>query len=500
MGIKKHYQTIIVACAFTLLFVNTGFTSTSFSIYQSYIVDIPGVGDVGGSVVVTVRTFVSLICMFFTGVYFRRLNPRIGFFIATLFTALAFFLFGRAYSLVGLCVASAFAGIGYGLGGMVASTYLIGNWFRGKVGSVSGIATMGSGVAAIFIPILAGWLIDAFDLSMAFYVEAAIAFILALLLLKFVRVKPEDVGLEPVIARPKPNKTPKDLAAESVREEVAETVIEEADEQLGANGYRAGEEPPEHSTIDTDHPALEQHEHGHIHKAHHAHHAHHLHRRRALARPRVNLASMPLPRGAYVAMIFALVLLGGVSVAGYNYFGILLTTQGIDAGVTALLISLAGIFLTVSKFVVGIVCDRFGTLAGSFFFFILLTVAMLLCALVGMGGVPEASAAAVVLGIGMPLGTTGIALWSLELSSAEQMLKTIRHFQIAYAFGGFVFNLMPGVLCEVTGTYTTSYFIMMVMTIICAFIVVTVYAHHIKRTRQAIEKTAQEQTRTSKAV
>ena len=69
MGIKKQYQTIIVACAFTLLFVNTGFTSTSFSIYQSYIVNIPGVGDVGGSVVVTVRTFVSLICMF------RRILP-----------------------------------------------------------------------------------------------------------------------------------------------------------------------------------------------------------------------------------------------------------------------------------------------------------------------------------------------------------------------------------------------------------------------------------------
>ena len=493
MGIKKQYQTIIVACAFTLLFVNTGFTSTSFSIYQSYIVDIPGVGDVGGSVVVTVRTFVSLICMFFTGVYFRRLNPRIGFFIATLFTALAFFLFGRAYSLAGLCVASAFAGIGYGFGGMVASTYLIGNWFRGKVGSVSGIATMGSGVAAIFIPILAGWLIDAFSLSLAFYVEAAIAFILALLLFKFVRVKPEDVGLEPVMARPKPNQAPKDLAAKNTQEEVAEATIEETDEQRAAASPSASEES-------TDHPALEQHEHGHIHKAHHAHHAHHLHRRKSIPRPRVNLASMPLPRGAYVAMIFALVLLGGVSVAGYNYFGILLTTQGVDAAVAALLISLAGIFLTVSKFVVGIVCDKFGTLTGSFCFFILLTVAMLLCALVGIGGVPEASAAAVVLGIGMPLGTTGIALWSLELSSAEQMLKTIRHFQIAYAFGGFVFNLMPGVLCELTGTYTTSHFIMMGMTIICAFIVVTVYAHHIKRTRQAVEKTAQEQTRTSKAV
>ena len=161
-SLKKHYRAIIVACAFVLLFVNTGFTSTSFSIYQSHIVDLPGVGDVGGSVVVTVRTFVALICMFFTGIYYRRIDPRIGFFIATLCTALAFVLFGWAESLTGLCVASFFAGIGYGFGGMVASTYLIGNWFRGKVGSVSGIATMGSGVAAIIIPLLAGWLIDAF--------------------------------------------------------------------------------------------------------------------------------------------------------------------------------------------------------------------------------------------------------------------------------------------------------------------------------------------------
>lgn len=201
----------------------------------------------------------------------------------------------------------------------------------------------------------------------------------------------------------------------------------------------------------------------------------------------MSLSSVPLPKGAYIAMIFALVLLGGVSVAGFNYFGILLTTQGIDLGVTALLISLSGIFLTVSKFLVGVVCDRFGTLAGSFVFFVLLTIAMILCALVGVGGVPEAAAAAVMLGIGMPLGTTGIALWSLELSSPEQMLKTIRHFQLAYAFGGFIFNLMPGVLCAITGTYTTSYFVMLGMTVICAVIVVTVYAHHIKRTQAAAQ-------------
>ena len=445
---KKHYRPIIVACAFLLLFVNVGFTSTSFSIYQSHIVDLPGVGDVGGSVVVTVRTFVALICMFLTGFYYRRINPRIGFFVATLFTALAFVLFGCAQSMAGLCFASFFAGIGYGFGGMVASTFLIGNWFRGKVGSVSGIATMGSGVAAIIIPLMAGWLIDAFSLSTSFYVEAAIAFVLALALLLFVRAKPQDVGAEPFVAKAKPVSTEEEVAAET---EVAE-VREEAH---------------------------------HKHRRHHFHRVHHSHHLGPFAQPKVSLSIVPLPKISYLAMIVAIVLLGGVSVAGYNYFGILLTTQGIDLGVAAVLISLAGVFLTLSKFIVGVICDKFGTLNGSFFFFILLTLAMLLCSLIGAGGVPEAAAAAVILGIGMPLGTTGIALWSLELSSAEQMLKTIRHFQLAYAFGGFIFNLMPGVLCALTSTYTTSYFVMMGMTIACAIIVITVYAHHITRSEQA---------------
>ena len=444
MVMKKHYERIIVACAFLLLFVNVGFNSTSFAIYQSHIVDLPGVGDVGGSVVVTIRTLVAFICMFFTGIFYRRVNPRIGFFIATLFTTVAFVLFGCAQSFVGLCIAALFGGVAYGFGGMVASTYLIGNWFRGKVGSVSGIATMGSGVASIVIPLMAGWLIDSFSLSTAFYAEAGFALILALLLLIFVRIKPQDVGLEPITHQ---------------------------------KGSSDAEAPPD--TLHRKHP------HFHFHRVHHSHHA------GPFAQPKVNLSSMPLPRGAYLAMIFALVLLGGVSVAGFNYFGILLTTQGIDLGVAAVLISLSGVFLTLSKFAVGVVCDRFGTLTGSFLFFILLAIAMMLCALVGAGGIPEAAAAAIVLGIGMPLGTTGIALWSLELSTPEQMLKTIRHFQLAYAFGGFIFNLMPGVLCALTGTYTSSYFVMLGMTAICAVIVVVVYAHHIKRTQAAIRSDGQ---------
>ena len=47
-----------------------------------------------------------------------------------------------------LCGASALTGLGYGFGGMIASTMLINRWFRVNVATVAGVAAVGSGVAA----------------------------------------------------------------------------------------------------------------------------------------------------------------------------------------------------------------------------------------------------------------------------------------------------------------------------------------------------------------
>lgn len=413
-ALAKYYRGITVACAFLLLFVNVGFNSTAFSVYQHYLVDLPGVGDIGGATIVTVRTLVSLVCMFFTGFYFRHLNPRIGFGVATFCSCVAFVCYGTFHGMAGLCFSAVLSGIGYGLGGMVASTYLIGNWFSGKVGHVAGIAAMGSGVAAIVVPICAGWVIETFSLTAAFYSEAVAAFIISLLLLIFVRMTPYEVGL-------KSTSDAGDFHLIPTKKKRA--ARKQAAEQSGA-GNRNG---------------------------------------------------VDLPFSGYAIMVVAIILLGGISVAGYNYFGILLTSQGIEPVTAAALISVAGIFLTISKFLVGAACDRFGTLAGSCIFFVLLLLALVLCSLIGTGGVPEAAFAAMMLGIGMPLGTTGISLWSLELTTPEKMLKTIKRFQISYAFGGFAFNMMPGILSQLTGTYTSAYEVLSVMSVVCAILVIAVY-------------------------
>lgn len=45
--IKQHYEAVVAVCCFLILFTNVGLPSTSFSVYQPYLVDLPGVGHSG---------------------------------------------------------------------------------------------------------------------------------------------------------------------------------------------------------------------------------------------------------------------------------------------------------------------------------------------------------------------------------------------------------------------------------------------------------------------
>lgn len=198
--IKRHYEKIICACCFLILFTNIGLPSTSFSVYQPFLVELPGVGHTGGAVVISVRTFVSLIAMFFVARYYRLLDCRVGVLVSSACVAAGFVLYGFAQgNFIALCVGSVLTGLGYGMGGMVASTMLIGRWFRSHTATAAGIAAVGSGVAAVLIPPLAVALIDVTSLSIAFVAEGCLAAAVGLLVFFLLRNRPEDMGLEPYV-------------------------------------------------------------------------------------------------------------------------------------------------------------------------------------------------------------------------------------------------------------------------------------------------------------
>lgn len=419
--LKRFYPFVIVACCFLITFGNMGLPSTGFSVYQSYIVEVPGVGDLGGSLVVTLRVFVAFICSFLTNRYYAAIDVRRGVFIVSLFGVAGFIVYGLSDNLVGLCAGAVLTGIAYGFGGTVAVTLLIGNWFKGHLGTAIGWASVGSGIASFVMPVIIASVIHGFGLSEAFFVDAFFGLVLSLVVVIFVRSKPQALGLAPYEAKPRTRSTRKRRA--------------------------------EVEAMELDEGPLES----------------------------------PLPRMRYLAMIVALFMLGADAMVGMAFLGILMTSEGIDPIQSALLLSLAGICLTCSKLIIGVICDRFGTMLGSALFFIMLIVGLTLCCLIRVGGFGFAVMAVVLFGCGGCLGSTGISLWSLELSTSKDRLRTIRSFQTAFVFGGFAFNMLPGILKVSLGSYVSTYVFLALMAVASAVIVLSVYGLR-RRERQAAKR------------
>lgn len=407
--LQRHYRTVILTCCFLVLFVNQGLPATSFNVYQTYLVELPGVGAVGGSAILTLRAAVSLLTMLIVTPFYRRFDARVGIIAATLCTAGGFAVYGTFPSLAGLLAGSVLTGIGYGLGGMVATTLILGRWFKGGLGTAAGVIGMGSGAASFIIPAIAAEVIERAGLSAAFFAEAVLAAACALLFALLLRSDPAQLGLEP---------------------------------------YRAG-------TPRRPRPAEDD-------------------------RPCRNLSRSDLPTSERRLMLVAMTLMGGVAITGFGYFSVLLTSSGIAPVAAAVITSLGGGFLMVSKLACGRAFDRLGTRTGTLLFFAILLVGLVLCATVGFGGAPEGFFAAVAYCTGIAVATTGIAVWSLELSSPERMLRTVRDFNLAYAAGGFVFNMMPGPLFQVTGSYAPTYVVLALFALASAVLIARVYSRRLR--------------------
>ncbi len=417
---RQHYRIVIVACCFCILFINQGLPATSFNVFQSYLVAMPGVGDLGGSLVLTVRSFVSLVAIFFVSAFYRRFSLRVGVAAATAFTAAGFLAYSLARDLALLCLGSVLTGIGYGFGGVVATTMLIGNWYRGHIGTVAGAVGMGSGVASMVMPLAVAAVIARSDLSHAFLMEALLALGLGTVVVALLRSKPQDVGLR-LVEEPAPAAPP-----------------------AAAAPTRTAPEPSA-PAAPARHPG------------------------------KVHVGAATLPRADKRLMLAAMVLLGAVAIVGNGYFSVLLTSSGIGLETAALLTAALGTSLTLSKLACGWVFDLAGARKGSLAFFTVLIVGLLLCSLAGPGGAADGFFAAVFFGVGVALATTGVSVWTLELSAPRDRLGMVRDFQVAYAFGGFAFNLMPGALANATGSYAISYALFAAAAIACALIVGIVY-------------------------
>ncbi len=416
----KRYEKVISGCCFLFLFVNVGLSSTSFGVYQPYLAALPGIGDGGASLVLSVRTLLTLGAMLCVNWWYGRLDCRVGVGVACLFTALGFAFYGVAGSLGGLCAGAVFCGLGYGLGGVVGMTLLTGRWYRDHVGTAVGFATLGSGVAGMLMPAVCHALVAGVSLSFSFFVEAGIAAAVGVLQLALLRNRPDEVH-----------------------------------GAAGRDGQGGGHAAGRQAARKAAGKAARRHARRSV---------------RALL-----LSQDPISPHAHRLLVLASFFVGMVSIGGLAYMSILFTTNGYEEGFAALMLSVCGVALAASKFCTGALFDRIGTPRGTALVFAVLVVALVLCCLAPLASPAVAVAAAVCFGIGGSVGSVGISVWSLELSCAATRARTVKNMQVGYAAGGFLADTFPGFLAQACGSYVPTYAMLAATTAAAAVLVLLVY-------------------------
>ncbi|MGN0301989.1 MAG: MFS transporter [Anaerotardibacter sp.] len=443
-------------CCFAFLFVNIGFPSTGFGVYQSYIVELDGMTHSLGSLVVSTRALVTLLATFFVAAYFKKLDCRLGITLGTCLTGAGFLVYSLAHSFPMFIVGSILAGLGYGFGGAVGMTLLVSRWYKGHYGKAAGFAAMGSGAAGAIIPVIAVAFIEHGSLSLSFLFQAVLAFLIAGITAFLLRNNPEDLikstdekgTSEGRFCRHSiGNGQNEDDTKEFVTEK-STSVKDTAEGKLNEcpvegkpskkPNVPSGKATPKITQVDTQKEPILQ-------SFHH--------------------------RLFIIAMIFV----GGGSIGGVAYIGILSTSNGFDTWFTALVLSAVGIFLCVGKFFVGTVMDRIGSKTGSMIFFSLFVAGLALCCSVPLQNNALFLVGAIFYALGASLGSTGISVWSIEFSRIHNRPKVLRDFQTAYAAGGLLFNLLPGILMEIMGTYVTTFALLAVLLAVAMGIVCYVY-------------------------
>lgn len=172
---------------------------------------------------------------------------------------------------------------------------------------------------------------------------------------------------------------------------------------------------------------------------------------------RVSASAPVLNRVQWGLLYLALTLLGAVTISSSNHLSILFTTEGYGSMLSALSVSVFGLFLTVGKFLYGLITDRVGGRNSISLFSLLTIVGLLVCALAPLQQDWVLFSGTAFLGLGLPIATAGIAVIAGDFSDEAGFGRVLNHLQVCYALGSFLFSTMAGVLADFTGGYVAAY-------------------------------------------
>ena len=170
-------------------------------------------------------------------------------------------------------------------------------------------------------------------------------------------------------------------------------------------------------------------------------------------------------------MFISIIAIGSYGVLGYQYVSMHYTMEGFTPYRVSLLVSVVGLALTVGKFLMGFLLDKWGAVKTNRLVFAEVLVGCLLFCIGAKGGYALAMVSVLMFGMGNCMGTVGLTVYAEDLASAEEFASTVQRYQFAYPLGALLFGTVPGLLADATGNYR-AFYALMAATCLFAYVVI----------------------------
>ena len=411
---KLHYGWIICGTCTLLIFVTMGTASNGLSVFMPYIMDSYGLSNSQTSFLVTLRCAFAFAAMLVVGRYYKWIGYRLGTAIAAMLCCCAYLIYWHATGYLQICIGASMAGISYGLGSMIPVSILINRWFIKHKALAISICSAGSGLAVIVLPPVLTGLILKSSLRSAFLFTAGGVLFVTLLVLLLIRKDPSDKGIRP----------------------------------LGFEDAVSDEEA--YKKLMSDSGAAEK-------------------------KPLTAKRQRKISKQGWMLTAAACVIMGALANPGFVHLSVLYTGEGYSPMTVAMLISICGFVLVGGKLMFGEAADIMGGFPATMIFFGILTAGNLLCGFAFVGSNALAIIAVILFGLGSPVCTVGIPVWAGDLDSYERYADNVRHMQLIYAAGAMIFASVPGIIADITGSYTLYYSLFAILTVAAAVCIALVY-------------------------
>ena len=177
-----------------------------------------------------------------------------------------------------------------------------------------------------------------------------------------------------------------------------------------------------------------------------------------------------------ISWMFLAVMCMGTMGGAFTHLTIHYTTEGIDPYKISLIISVFGLVLTVSKFLLGIFLDLWGAYRTNWLFFFCAIAGCGLFSLGSMIGFAPAMVGSVLYGIGDAIPTVGITSYARDLSRPEDYASTQQQYQSANMMGSLLSTLISGPIAAASGNYRLFYIAIATLVVFAMVVTQITYA------------------------